>query len=338
MVLGMVVVHYGCPDTSLRGSARDLQGRVRIQTNLGQLGKESSLFSMSMNRKRRGEMVFSEGVNFFGVRIGKPWSRLTAPLVCSQAMKVLIVSLCFLTDSSRMLHILLWKAAALRELLRSPHDCIVNGRCKGNVVILSSIWRLLISRFDFTLPPKKEVLECPSVGPLTDTEDREEEEEKEEKKEEEEGDKQIETDGNVTSDLRDWGWARVLVCGCSFSPQQEVVEDRDKTWCPGREGCISCASLYTVKLKSPTMEEELMAAQGSVPAIYCELLLILGSSALRCQGQRGLHLPQILCTCVQVQLELHCALECGEKNYLEMTFKRLLSCVKGLLESKTSLR
>lgn len=66
---------------------------------------------------------------------------------------------------------------------------------------LSSVWCLLISRFDFTLPPEKEALECPSVGPLKATEDREEEEEEKEEKEEEDGDKQIETDGNVTSDL-----------------------------------------------------------------------------------------------------------------------------------------
>lgn len=68
------------------------------------------------------------------------------------------------------------------------------------MVALSSIWCLLISRFKFTLPPEKEAVECPSVGPLKATEDREEEEE-EEGKEEEEGDKQIETDGNVTSEL-----------------------------------------------------------------------------------------------------------------------------------------
>ncbi|XP_029880896.2 uncharacterized protein LOC115345731 [Aquila chrysaetos chrysaetos] len=50
----------------------------------------------------------------------------------------------------------------------------------------------LLPQFDFTLPSEKEALECPSVGPLKATEDREEEEEKKEK-EEEEGDKQIKT-------------------------------------------------------------------------------------------------------------------------------------------------
>lgn len=81
-------------------------------------------------------MVFSERVKFFRLRIGKTWSRLMGPLVCSQAMEVLTVSLCFLTEFSRTLHVLLWKAAALRDLLKSLHECIVNGRCKGNVVAL----------------------------------------------------------------------------------------------------------------------------------------------------------------------------------------------------------
>lgn len=103
----------------------------------------------------------------------------------------------FLTELSRMLHVVLWEAAALKDLLKSPCDCTVNGRCKGNVVDLSSICCLPISRFDFTLPPEKEAVECPSVGLLKATEERKEEEEE---KEEEESDKQIETDGNVTSD------------------------------------------------------------------------------------------------------------------------------------------
>lgn len=55
-----------------------------------------------------------------------------------------------------------------------------------------------------------------------------------------------------------------------------MVEDKDKPWCPGRESCISCASLYTAKLKSPAMEEELMATHfpGALsPGIYCKMLL-----------------------------------------------------------------
>lgn len=50
------------------------------------------------------------------------------------------------------------------------------------------------------LPAKKEAL-VPSVEPLKDAEDREVEEEEKEEKGEEEDDKQIEPDGNVTSDL-----------------------------------------------------------------------------------------------------------------------------------------
>ncbi|KAM6250734.1 uncharacterized protein M6G45_009036 isoform 2-T2 [Spheniscus humboldti] len=49
----------------------------------------------------------------------------------------------------------------------------------------------VLPQFVFTLPPEKEAVECPSVGLLKATEEREEEEEE---KEEEESDKQIETD------------------------------------------------------------------------------------------------------------------------------------------------
>jgi len=48
-------------------------------------------------------------------------------------------------------------------------------------------------------PPEKKAMESCSVGSLQATEDREKEEKEE--KEEDEGDKQIETDGNDTSDL-----------------------------------------------------------------------------------------------------------------------------------------
>lgn len=66
-------------------------------------------------------MVFSEGVSFFRVRIGKSRSRLVGPVAWSKAMEVLIVLLCFLTELSRMLHILLWKAAAfVRPSQASP--------------------------------------------------------------------------------------------------------------------------------------------------------------------------------------------------------------------------
>lgn len=40
MAAGMVVLHYRCPDMSVRGSVRKLLGSVRIKTNLHQLDKE----------------------------------------------------------------------------------------------------------------------------------------------------------------------------------------------------------------------------------------------------------------------------------------------------------
>lgn len=40
----------------------------------------------------------------------------------------------FITELSGALHILLWKAAALRELLKSLHDNAVNEMCNRNVV------------------------------------------------------------------------------------------------------------------------------------------------------------------------------------------------------------
>jgi len=39
-------MHYRCPDVSLSGSARELQGRVRVQTSLGHLGKERVVYSL----------------------------------------------------------------------------------------------------------------------------------------------------------------------------------------------------------------------------------------------------------------------------------------------------
>lgn len=124
---------------------------------------------------------------------------------------------------------------------------------------------------------------------------------------------------------RSLGWAWVLVCIC-VCPQQQVVEDKDKKWCPGREDCISCSLLYTAKLKSVAMED-LMTT--NYPPEPCALVyvpscsIISGNCALSCQGRR---------------VYLSCALENGEKNCLEMTFKTLLSCAKDLLGSETTLR
>ncbi|GAB0195727.1 C-factor-like [Grus japonensis] len=129
----------------------------------------------------------------------------------------------------------------------------------------------VLPQFDFTLAPKKEVLECPSVGPLTDTEDREEEEEKEEKKEEEEGDKQIETDGNpncpgILEVIMDWpeGKDFGMLPEEEVTPHQEApaydkVPENEKPYTLFTDGscrmviheCETCAAIKQAKRVKP---------------------------------------------------------------------------------------
>lgn len=129
-------------------------------------------------------------------------------------------------------------------------------------------------------------------------------------------------------------WVWVLVWGSSFSPQQWVVEAKDKTWCPGREVGLSRASLHAAKLKSPAAEEDLVAAQ------HRQTRLVLLRDAFP-QGSGPWYILQAAPWAAKggVVYVSHrsCALECGEKNCPEMTLKRLVSCAKDL-ERKASLR
>lgn len=133
MATGVAVLHYRFSDMNVRGSVRKLLGSVRIKTNLDHLDKERVVCSPRPWTGRRVKRRSSERESTFS-ELGLGSLEQTDGASCVLPGHGGLVSLHFLTQLSRTLHILLWKVAALRDFLKSLHNCIVNGRCNGNVV------------------------------------------------------------------------------------------------------------------------------------------------------------------------------------------------------------